>query len=236
VRNFLTLSKIEESKGNTKTTLEYFKQYTNIKDSLLNIEIFDEINQLQRLYEVSKTNQKIENLIVDLKVKERTIYHQKIIRRIIIFVFFFTCCIFTYILLLHNKLRKFKKNVLSLDIKSELINRILAVMDDTSIICDPKFTIYNLAELVNSNQLYVSQVINNDFKKNFRSFLNSYRIKEAQRIFSSSEAEKYTIEHVASKVGFKSRTAFRETFKEITGTSPNVYLKSKKEQKKNING
>ena len=225
---YFNLSKIEETKGNSKNAFEYIKKYNSIRDSLFNIEIFNEINQMQRLYEVSKTNQQIENLIIDLKIKEQTIYHQKVIRRIIIYAFVFICCIFTYILLLHKKLRKYRKNVLSRDVKAELIKRILTVMENTTIICDPKFTVNNLAELVNSNQLYVSQIINNEFKKNFRSFLNSYRIKEAQRIFSLPGSEKFTIEHVASKVGYKSRTTFREAFKEITGISPHLYLKEEK--------
>jgi YesN/AraC family two-component response regulator len=83
-----------------------------------------------------------------------------------------------------------------------------------------------LAELVESNQAYVSQVINNTLKKNFRSLLNTYRIPEAQRLLSTPDAAKYTIESIAYQVGFKSRTAFREAFKEITGVSPNYYLKS----------
>jgi AraC-like DNA-binding protein len=99
-------------------------------------------------------------------------------------------------------------------------------MDNTSIICDTEFSVDKLAELVQSNSTYVSQVINNVLKKNFRSFINEYRIKEAQKLFSAPDGTKYTIEAVALQVGFKSRTAFRDTFKEITGVTPNFYLKS----------
>jgi len=83
-----------------------------------------------------------------------------------------------------------------------------------------------LAELVQSNQNYVSLAINNALKKNFRSFLNSYRIREAQRLFSEPDAAKYTIDVVAFMVGFKSRNAFHDAFKEITGVSPKFYFKS----------
>jgi len=70
-------------------------------------------------------------------------------------------------------------------------------------------------------------------KMNFRSFLNGYRIKEAQRLFSLSDNEKYTIEFVARQVGFKSRSGFYYAFKDITGVSPNFYSKSLKEQDDN---
>jgi len=64
------------------------------------------------------------------------------------------------------------------------------------------------------------------FKKNFRLFLNEYRIKEAQRLFSVPDAGKYKIEAVGNEVGFKSPNAFRRAFTEITGVSPSFYLNS----------
>ena len=121
---------------------------------------------------------------------------------------------------------KYKKSMLTNDRQGELLNRIVMIMEDNSIICNPDFSVDMLAELVHSNQKYVSQVINDSFKKNFRSFLNSYRIKEAQLILSEPDAIKYTIESVALQVGFRSRNAFRDVFKEFTGISPNSYLKS----------
>jgi len=110
------------------------------------------------------------------------------------------------------------------------LHKILTLMEDSSIFCAPDFSVDKLAELVQSNQKYISQVINNVLKKNFRSFLNSYRIREAQLIFSEPDVKRYTIESVALRVGFKSRNAFREAFKEITGVSPNFYLNSMQEQ------
>jgi AraC-like DNA-binding protein len=127
-------------------------------------------------------------------------------------------------------LKKYKKSALTDHQQNELLDRILLSMEDTSIICDSKFTVDKLAELVQSNQFYVSQVINSGLKKNFRSFLNSYRIREAQRLFAAPDAAKYTIESVSLRVGFKSQSAFRDAFKEITGVNPNFYLSLMQEQ------
>ena len=99
-------------------------------------------------------------------------------------------------------------------------------MEDTSIVCDPEFSIDKLAELSKSNQKYVSQVINDTLKKNFRTFLGTYRIQEAQRLLADFDATKYTIDSIALKVGYKSPNSFRDAFKEITGVSPSFYLKS----------
>ena len=250
--NYLTLSKIEESKGHVAKAFEHFKTYANLKDSVFSVDKYGEINQLQRLYEVTKTNQQIEQLVVEQQIKERTIHYQKIIQLITLGVLLLVSVVLIYIFFqkrilnkaykvlfeknielidyqkntIEKHKEKYRKSTLKHEVQYELLNKILIIMDNTSIICDPKFSVENLAELVQSNQLYVSQVINDVMKKNFRSFLNSYRIREAQRLFSEPDTAKYTIEAVSVQVGFKSRTAFRETFKEITGVSPNFYIKS----------
>jgi len=256
--NYLALSKIEKAKGHDKNALEFFEKYANLKDSVFNIGKLDEINQLQRLYEISKTNQQIEQLVVEKQIKERTIHYQKIIQLITLFVLLLVSVVLliifsqkrvlntAYKALFEKNLEiidlkktsseeysgKYKKNAPVNNVQDELLDKILAIMEDTVTICDPKFSIDKLAVLTASNNTYVSQVINNVLKKNFRSFLNSYRIQEAQRIFSSPDTAKYTIETVALNVGFKSRSAFRDAFKEITGVSPNLYLKLMQEQEK----
>ena len=251
VKNYLTLFKIEEAKGNNKTAFEYFKKHALLKDSIFNAKNFGEINQMQRMYEVSKANQQIEELAIERKIKERTIFHQKII----LFITLIVLLIMSFAFFQKRKLniaykKLFEKNLkivhlqenlvedentgkykssLTYDMQQELMDKILVLMKDTPTICDPKFTIDKLAELVGSNQTYISQTINTVLKKNFRSFLNEYRIEEAQRLFSQPDAIKYTIESVSLQVGFKSQNAFRNAFTEITGMSPYFYLKSMRE-------
>ena len=254
--NYRTLSKIEEAKGHTVKSFEYFKKYANLKDSIFNVESFGDINQLQRLYEVSKTNQQIEQLIIEKQIKERTIRYQRIIWFITLCVLLLVSAILLLVFFQKRKLNtaykalfeknleimalekkssgnhreKRRKSTLTDDMQEELLNRILTLMEDTSTICDTEFSLDKLADLVQSNQNYVSQVINIALKKNFRSFLNSYRIKEVQRLFAEPDAAKYTIESLATMAGFKSPSAFRNAFKEITGVSPSFYVKSIQEQ------
>ena len=258
--NYLILSKIDESKGQTKSAFKYYKQYAELRDSLLNNEIFGEINQLQRMYEVAKTDQQIEQFVLEQKINKQKIHYQKIILFITLSVLVLVCGILWVIMIQKRKLNsaykslfeknieligfqkntprtydeKYKKSPLTDDLQDELLHKILTLMEDPSIFCDTDFSVDKLAELVQSNQKYISQVINNVLKKNFRSFLNSYRIREAQLIFSDPDVKRYTIESVALRVGFKSRNAFREAFKEITGVSPNFYLNSMQERDKEI--
>jgi AraC-like DNA-binding protein len=255
MKNYLILSKIEESKRNTTKAFNYYKKYDSLRDSVFNMNILGDINQLQHLYEVSKTNEQIEQLVIEQQIKERTIHYQKIFWLITLCVLLLVSAGLLYIYLQKKDLNKayqvlFKKNLEIIELnennseihrekykkmllndnqQNALLDKILLLMEDTSIICDTEFTINKLSELVQSNYVYVSHVINNVLKKNFRTFLNEYRMREAQRLIATN-ANKYTIEAIAQKTGFKSPNAFRYTFKDIVGVTPNFYLKSMQEQ------
>ena len=77
--NYRLLSKIEESRGRLKNSIYYNNIFVNLEDSLYNNKNLGDIFQLQRLYEVSKTNEEIEELIIDSQIKEHTIRYQKTI-------------------------------------------------------------------------------------------------------------------------------------------------------------
>lgn len=247
--NYLTLSKIEESKGRKTVALEYYKKYADFKDSVFSVEKFSDINQLQRSYEISKTNAQIEELVVKQQQKERII-------RIALIILLIVSAALLLILIQNRRLNtayktlfnknikiielqkksqqnseKYQNSALTDEMHDELLDKILAFMKNTALICDAEFSLQKLAEFVESNHTYVSQVINTTLKKNFRSFLNGYRIEEAQRLFSELDLAKYTIASIAHEVGFKSPAAFRSTFKEITGVSPNFYLKALQKQR-----
>ncbi|MDR0436787.1 MAG: tetratricopeptide repeat protein [Bacteroidales bacterium] len=243
-QNYLTLTNVEESIGSNKKALEHFRVYANLRDSVFNIENFGNISQLQHLYETSKMNQQIERFAEKQMIRNRiqiTVLVVLVVVSIVLLLVFLqkrklktaykalvdkNLKIIDLENLSQNDSGKYKKSALTYDVQNELLDKILNLMKDTSVVCDTEFTIDKLAELVKSNSTYVSQVINATFEKNFRSFLNDYRIREAQRLFSESGAAKYTIESVAYKVGFKSRNTFNEAFKEIVGVSPSFYLKS----------
>jgi AraC-like DNA-binding protein len=125
--------------------------------------------------------------------------------------------------------REHLQNVPYQDNDGKLLARILQVMEETEVICDPNFSIIKLALLVEANNTYVSQVINNAMRKNFRALLNEYRVREAQRLLSKSDAVKYTIESISLQLGYKSPNTFRAAFQDITGVSPSFYLKSLRE-------
>ena len=250
--NYLTLSKIAESKGQNLEAFNYHRQHFDIRDQIFDLEVIDQIDQIQRSQEISETNRQMEQLAFEQRLVKQQMRYQSLFLHIMIGVFLLTTTGLLLLFIQNKKLnfanqklvdknltivelqehpfeipsKKHPKSALPDEMQKKLLERIYAVMEDVSVVCDPELTVEKLADLVQSNRAYVSSVINEVSKKNFRAFLNEYRIREAQRlILEAGISSKYTLEAIARQVGFKSRNTFHLAFVEITGVNPKTYLK-----------
>lgn len=116
--------------------------------------------------------------------------------------------------------------------KGSLLDAINSIMENTQEYCEMDFSLDKLSNLVNSNSKYVSQVINETYHKNFNSFVNEYRIREARRRLTDIEQYgNYTIQTISESVGYKSSTTFINVFRKITGITPSMYQRMVREQK-----
>lgn len=70
---------------------------------------------------------------------------------------------------------------------------------------------------IGTNRTYVSAVINQKFGMNFLHYVNGYRIREAQYLMRTTDAQ---IKVIAEKVGFNSISVFNNCFKEYCHQSP----------------
>ena len=115
--------------------------------------------------------------------------------------------------------------------RSQLLADIGRAMETTCDFCRSDFSIDTLAQLVGSNSRYVSEAINYGYGKNFRTFLNEYRIKEAmKRLADSQHYGGYTIKAISESVGYKSQANFITVFTKMTGMKPSIYQKISKER------
>jgi AraC-like DNA-binding protein len=112
------------------------------------------------------------------------------------------------------------------DRNEELIKKISMVMDDPQFIFSPDFSLSVLCREVASNTKYVSKAINDTYKKNFKTLVNEYRIREAmKRLGDSQTGDSVTISGLALSLGYNSSTSFIISFKKIIGMTPAVYRK-----------
>ncbi|WP_198034969.1 helix-turn-helix domain-containing protein [Winogradskyella sp. J14-2] len=93
---------------------------------------------------------------------------------------------------------------------------------------DKSLTINQFSKSIGSNSKYVSKILNTEFKQNFATFINSYRIEKAKSLLTSETYSKYTIETISEIVGFHSKSAFNKAFKSLAGITPSAYRKKNK--------
>ena len=85
----------------------------------------------------------------------------------------------------------------------------------------PFFTIQDLANAVYTNKAYLSKTINRFSGKNFRSYVNYYRIMYAMELFRNNMGLR--IAELADLSGFRSETCFLRSFKQVMGEQPSVW-------------
>ena len=101
--------------------------------------------------------------------------------------------------------------------------RLLVFMETQKPYLDSKLNLSKLAQQLKIPPRTLSQVINQGCEENFSSFVNRYRVKEAQTILRDSNFNHLTIFQVGLEAGYHSRTVFHTHFKKIVGMSPIAY-------------
>ncbi|SHG70140.1 helix-turn-helix domain-containing protein [Flavobacterium defluvii] len=96
-----------------------------------------------------------------------------------------------------------------------------SIMNERSLYKNPNLNLQDLSKEINISSHQLSQFLNNNLGKNFTSFVNEFRIKEACKIITSND--KLTLESVGYDVGFNSKSTFFAAFKKHTGTTPLNY-------------
>jgi AraC-like DNA-binding protein len=87
-------------------------------------------------------------------------------------------------------------------------------------------SVSDLAEMLGTKPHILSKVINDGYHKNFRDYVNSYRIAEFITLAGTKEFRHYTFLALAQEVGFNSKSTFNLAFKKQTRKSPRDYFKS----------
>jgi AraC-like DNA-binding protein len=110
-----------------------------------------------------------------------------------------------------------------------LIHHIDSVMQDKKLYTNPNLTIQDLAAEVNSNRTYVSRAINRTYGISFSQYVARQRVTYAMHILCDPQytTDKSAIADAVVLSGFSSDQNFYRVFKEIAGTTPLQYRKSK---------
>lgn len=110
-----------------------------------------------------------------------------------------------------------------------LVEKIEQYITEQKAFLMPELTIADVSKSINEHPKRVSLAINAVTKKNFKSYINSFRIKAAKSILEDDSTANLSIEGIGSEVGFKSKSVFYAAFKKETGFTPHNFKTQSKE-------
>lgn len=105
-----------------------------------------------------------------------------------------------------------------------LIRKLEKIMTENETYKNPDLKLSDLSKGINVSSHQLSQLLNDNLGKNFTTFVNEFRIKEACKIISTDD--RLTLESVGYEVGFNSKSTFFAAFKKQTNTTPLNYQQS----------
>lgn len=121
-----------------------------------------------------------------------------------------------------NEDNKYTSSALSEEKSSALYLKLHRIMIKRELYKDRALTKEKLAEELNTNRTYLSQVINTHTGLSFTHYINKLRIEEARRILSDPK-NTTPLKAIASDIGFNSLSTFYSAFQSIISMSPSAY-------------
>ncbi len=121
----------------------------------------------------------------------------------------------------------------TLSVKETALQRKLGeAMDGEKAYLDPALSIGALAERISAPEHHLRALINKSMgHRNFRSYLNGYRMAEAKAALGDPEKAALPILTIAMDAGFASLASFNRAFKQTTGSTPSDFRNAAFSQK-----
>ena len=101
---------------------------------------------------------------------------------------------------------------------SELLERIIKLVNDEKLFLYPNLKVSDLAKQINSNRNYIYHAINVEMGTSFSDYINGLRVDYAARLLEANPD--LSINEVIIKSGFTSTSAFYRNFKKFKGITP----------------
>jgi AraC-like DNA-binding protein len=102
-----------------------------------------------------------------------------------------------------------------------LYDRCCRYMADRKPFLVESFSLNDLANALFTNKVYLSKTINYYSGKNFRNYVNYYRVMYAMELFRRNKA--LTVTELGALAGFHSNTTFNSAFKAVMEESPSTW-------------
>ncbi|SHI49063.1 AraC-type DNA-binding protein [Arenibacter nanhaiticus] len=125
---------------------------------------------------------------------------------------------------------KYKNSGLTEDMIETLREQLLKLIENEKVYLDNTITLEKLAKSLNTDRYSLSQVINQEFGKNFYEFINDFRVQEAINIIEKNDYQIDLITDLIYESGFNNKVSFYKAFKKRKGMTPSQYIKEQKSE------
>ena len=105
-----------------------------------------------------------------------------------------------------------------------VISRLTDLLKIEKIYTDPELDINKLSERLEISKHQLSEILNDKLDINYWTYINTYRIEEAQRLLIENRDD--SISKITYTVGFNSISTFYTAFTKYTAISPSEYRKN----------
>jgi YesN/AraC family two-component response regulator len=109
----------------------------------------------------------------------------------------------------------------------EICDKVMNYLTASGAHTNPDLSLSMISVEIGISHTNISRSINGYLKKNFLDIVNKMRVEEVKKGLRAL-GDNYTIDSIAEKCGFQSRTSFFRSFKEYEGTTPAKWLKLNK--------
>ena len=107
------------------------------------------------------------------------------------------------------------------EIDSLIYKNLLYQLEIKKVFLDPELSLKKLCAMIDTNQTYLSNVVNRYFDCNLKELVNNYRIEYAKELLNVGI---YSLDEIPKRCGFASRSPFYATFKKMVGMTPLKYM------------
>lgn len=125
-----------------------------------------------------------------------------------------------------------KRTYVAMD-DAKLFRTVEAMMRVDKVFLDPNLTMESLADRIGVHRNSLSRAVNRHAGENFASYLDRYRVEEAERLAVRSADGKVNMTELALQAGFSSHTPFYRAVRAIRNSTPSEAFKVASERSNN---
>lgn len=118
----------------------------------------------------------------------------------------------------HSKERAIEKDL------DQWKEKLLKLILEKRLFENPRLTLSDVAQQLDTNSKVISSVVNTGFQMNFNDFINHHRIEAIKNELDNGQHNSKTLLGIAFDCGFNSKATFNRAFKKSTSLSPKDYI------------